>query len=242
MTQEVVGVDDLNTHVVEAKMLHTLEKPTTCRYIEKFNMNMAYHLIKRVFDIVSSLIGLIVLSPFFIIIAFLIKREDGGSVLYRRICISSKGSYAMLKFRTMVSDSEDLEKYLSPEEIEEYHKDIKLEKDPRITKIGHFLRAHSLDELPQLVNVVKGEMSIIGPRPMIEEETAFYSEGEREQILKVKPGITGYWQVNGRSDSTYESGNRQRLELYYIEHQSIWLDIKILFKTVGVVLTKVGAR
>ena len=147
----------------------------------------------------------------------------------------------MLKFRSMVADADDFEKYLTPEQIEEYKTNIKLHYDPRITRIGRFLRRTSMDELPQLMNVLKGEMSIVGPRPVVEEELALYGD-DADELLSIKPGITGYWQTHGRGDSTYESGERQKLELHYVRHQSLGLDIKILLKTVKVVLSRKGAK
>ncbi len=146
----------------------------------------------------------------------------------------------MLKFRTMVENADDLEKFLSPEELEEYKKNIKLPNDPRITKIGRFLRRTSLDEFPQFINVLKGEMSIVGPRPVVPEELLMYGD-RAEEILSVKPGITGYWQATGRSNCSYESGRRQEKELYYVRHQSLRLDIWILFKTVTAVFRREGS-
>lgn len=200
---------------------------------------MVYLIIKRCFDVAASLVALIILLPLFLVLSVLIRVGSSGPVIYKRMCVSKNGSYAMLKFRTMVADADDLEKYLTPEQIEEYHKNIKLLNDPRVTKIGYFLRRTSLDELPQLINVLKGNMSLVGPRPVVAEELALYGDGA-DVILLAKPGITGYWQTHGRSDSTYESGERQRLELYYVQHRSFSLDLKILVKTVGVVLRRRG--
>lgn len=200
-----------------------------------------YFVIKRMLDIVIACIALLVLSPLFLIIAILIKIEDGGSVVHHRRCICLNGFYDMPKFRTMVLDADNLEKYFTEEQIVQYQKNIKLDNDPRITKIGHFLRKTSLDELMQLVAIVKGDMSIVGPRPMVESEGEFF--GDRLQlVLQAKPGLTGYWQTHGRSDCTYESGKRQEMELYYVEHRSLLLDIKIFFLTFIVVLTGKGAK
>lgn len=198
-----------------------------------------YRFIKRVFDIAASLAALVILSPVFLILAALIKLDSSGPVIHKRWCVGARGPYAMLKFRSMVADADDLTKYLTPEQIEEYKANIKLCDDPRITRIGRFLRKTSLDELPQLINVLKGEMSFVGPRPVTDEELARYGT-EGDELLSVKPGITGYWQTHGRSDSTYESGERQRLELYYVRHQSLWLDICIFFKTFVVVVRRGG--
>lgn len=203
----------------------------------------SYYVIKRIFDIVASLVGLIMLSPILIIVGLLIKLQDGGPIIHTRICCGPAGStYKMYKFRTMVPNADDLEKYLTPEQLSEYFANCKLDNDPRITKIGKVLRRTSLDELPQLVSVLKGNMSIVGPRPLVEHEKVNYTHLEIDELMSVKPGITGYWQVNGRSNSTYESGERQRMELYYARNKSIRLDIKILFQTVGTVLGTKGAK
>lgn len=200
-----------------------------------------YFICKRCFDVIFSLLALILLLPLFLLVAFMIHHADGGSVIYRRRCVSAKGDYDMLKFRTMVMDAHDLEKYLTPEQIEEYRANIKLEGDPRITKIGNFLRRTSIDELPQLINVLRGEMSFVGPRPVVAEELEYFGEN-KELLLSAKPGITGYWQVNGRSNCSYLTGERQELEIWYVRHRSLWLDLTILVKTIPAVLSSKGAH
>ncbi|MPN06675.1 Undecaprenyl phosphate N,N'-diacetylbacillosamine 1-phosphate transferase [bioreactor metagenome] len=147
----------------------------------------------------------------------------------------------MYKFRSMIPDADNLEGHLTAEQIEQYQKEIKLDNDPRITKVGKFIRKTSIDELPQLFSILKGDMSFVGPRPLVERELGYYGS-QIESILSVKPGLTGYWQVNGRSDSTYQSGKRQALELYYVTHCSPWFDIKIILQTILVVLKGVGAK
>lgn len=142
----------------------------------------------------------------------------------------------------MKLNADKLEDMLTPEQLEEYKKEFKINNDPRITKIGKFLRKTSLDELPQLFNILKGELSVIGPRPVVAEELEMYGESERAKFLSVKPGLTGYWQAYARNNATYESGERQRMELYYVDHACIWFDIKILLKTVISVFTRNGAK
>lgn len=205
------------------------------------NTSRTYKFIKRTFDIVASALVLVILSPVLLVISVLIKLDSPGPVIHKRWCVGKNAPYAMIKFRSMVADANDLGKYLTSEQIEEYKTNIKLCDDPRVTRVGRFLRKTSLDELMQLVNVVKGEMSIVGPRPVVAEELALYGD-DADEILSTKPGITGYWQTHGRGDSTYESGERQRLELYYVRHQSLGLDIKVLLETVKVVLTRKGAK
>lgn len=202
----------------------------------------SYYVIKRIFDIVASLVGLIMLSPILIIVGLLIKLQDGGSIIHTRICCGPAGStYKMYKFRTMVPNADDLEKYLTPEQLSEYFTNCKLDNDPRITKIGKVLRRTSIDELPQLVSVLKGNMSIIGPRPVIRREADAYGD-KLELLLSAKPGITGYWQVYGRGGSGFLSVEAKQQQLYYVEHQSLSLDIKLLFMTVVVVLKGKGAK
>ena len=200
-----------------------------------------YLVAKRIFDVVMSLVALIVLSPVFLVTAVAIKLEDGGPIIYKRYCVCKNGTYTMYKFRSMRTDADRFVTYLTKEQLEEYRKECKISNDPRITKVGKIIRRFSIDELPQLITVLKGDMSIIGPRPIVEFETKFYGNS-LNRVMEAMPGLTGYWQVNGRSNATYESGERQRLELYYVENQGIKLDAEILLRTVKTVLGGEGAR
>lgn len=201
-----------------------------------------YFFVKRAFDLVCSAIAMILLSWLFAIIAVRILIEDGRPIIHPRICVGLGGKkYKMYKFRTMYRDADNLEKYFTPEQMEQYKREVKVDNDPRILNCGHFLRKASLDELPQLMTIFLSNMSFIGPRPMVEEESWLYGDA-RDEIMAVKPGLTGYWQVNGRSNCTFESGERQKMELYYARNRSLWLDAKIFFKTFAVVLKKEGAR
>ena len=199
-----------------------------------------YIVVKRFLDIFLSLIGLIILSPIFLIIAIIIKLDSKGPVFFVHSRIGEKGKpIGIYKFRTMVTNAEELIKKFTPEQKEEFEKNFKLENDPRVTKIGNFLRKTSLDELPQILNILKGELSIIGPRPIVQAELEKYGD-DKEKFLSVKPGLTGYWAANGRSDTSYEE--RIQMELYYVDNMSFWLDIKIFFKTILAVIKKEGAR
>lgn len=201
-----------------------------------------YHIIKRLIDIICSLLGLIVLSPVFLVIGFLVKWEDGGNVFYGHLRIGQNGKkIRVYKFRSMKMNVGNLEKLLTPAQLEQYKREFKIDNDPRITKIGNFIRRTSIDELPQLLNILKGDISIVGPRPIVEKETEVYGN-QIAKFLSVKPGLTGYWQAYARNNATYESGERQRMEMYYVDNNSLWLDIKILFKTVESVLKKEGAQ
>lgn len=202
-----------------------------------------FFFIKRCIDIILSLLGLIILSPVFLLIAILIKKEDHGNVFYKhkRIGHMNKDIY-IYKFRSMTNKYKTFDEFyqtLSDEQKQEWDENFKLENDPRITKVGNFLRKTSLDELPQIINILKGDMSIIGPRPVVNDEIEKYGN-QKAKFLSVKPGLTGYWAANGRSATTYE--DRIKLELYYIDHCSLLLDIKIFFKTILTVLKKEGAK
>ncbi|HLX55349.1 MAG TPA: exopolysaccharide biosynthesis polyprenyl glycosylphosphotransferase, partial [Aquella sp.] len=199
-------------------------------------------IIKRVFDVLFSILGIIVLSPFLLLIAISIKVSAGGKILFkhRRIGMDGKYFYCM-KFKTMYPHSHEiLEKLLARDENAkaEWEKDFKLKNDPRVTKIGAFLRKTSLDELPQLFNVIKGDMSLVGPRPIVDAELLRYGDDAYYYKL-VKPGITGLWQISGRNDVDYTS--RVRLDVYYTKNWSLWYDFVILFKTIAVVAIRSGA-
>lgn len=198
-----------------------------------------YKYIKRFIDIVISTLGLIILSPVFLVISILIKLESKGPVFFAHKRVGKNGKeFKLWKFRTMVPNAEELIKTFTPEQMKEFKENFKLENDPRITKIGKILRKTSLDELPQLINILKGELSIIGPRPVIGEELNKYGMN-KEKFLSVTPGLTGYWAANGRSNTTYEQ--RMMMELYYVDNISLKLDIKVFLKTIVSVLKKEGA-
>ncbi|QNC20122.1 undecaprenyl-phosphate galactose phosphotransferase WbaP [Escherichia coli] len=194
--------------------------------------------LKRLFDIIASIAIIILLSPVLLYISRLVKK-DGGPAIYGHERIGQDGKpFKCLKFRSMVTNSKDVLNELlqnDPEAKREWDTTFKLKNDPRITKIGAVLRRTSLDELPQLFNVLKGEMSLVGPRPIITAELERYNE-EVDYYLLSKPGMTGLWQVSGRSDVDYET--RVYLDAWYVKNWSMWNDIAILFKTVGVVLKK----
>ena len=201
-----------------------------------------YDLIKRVTDVCVSLLGIVLLLPLFVVITIIVWMDDGGNPFYEHLRIGYRGrKISIYKFRSKKMNVGDLKKILTPEQMEQYIKEFKIDDDPRVTNIGAFLRRTSLDELPQLLNVLKGDLSIVGPRPIVEKETEMYGE-QIAEFLSVKPGLTGYWQAYGRSNISYENGERQRMEMYYIENRSLWLDIKILFRTFVSVIREDGAK
>lgn len=201
-----------------------------------------YRFLKRVFDTVLTLAGMIVFLPIGLIIAAFIYISDPGPILFAHRRVGQHGKeFPCYKFRSMVVNAEEaLQEYLkdNPEAQEEWNRDFKLKNDPRITKIGHFLRKTSLDELPQLLNVLKGEMSLVGPRPIVQAEVEKYGEYIQDFYL-VPPGITGVWQVSGRSDTTYDE--RVQMDSWYVHNWSVWIDIVYLVKTVTAVLQRKGA-
>lgn len=203
-----------------------------------------YLIIKRLFDIICGLIGLIVLIPVSLIVKIIyICNKDFAPIFFTQNRIGKNGKeFKFYKYRSMVSNADEVLFRILKEDKElakEYKINKKLKNDPRITKVGAFLRKTSLDELPQLINVLKGDMSIIGNRPYLPREKEDMGEYYND-IVKTKPGITGYWQVSGRSDLSFQE--RLELEQFYSNQTSLKLDIKIFFKTFAVVLLKKGAK
>ncbi|WP_409978132.1 sugar transferase [Saccharococcus caldoxylosilyticus] len=197
---------------------------------------------KRTIDIVGAIIGLVLTSPLFLIISiFYLFGDSKGPIFFKQVRVGKNGKrFYIYKFRSMIVNAE--EKLKADKELYEKYlrNNYKLEphEDPRITKLGRFLRKTSLDEIPQLINVLKGEMSLVGPRPVVVEELREYGNRVNE-FLSVKPGITGYWAVSGRSSVDYPE--RVDLELFYVYNQSLLFDLKIIIKTVITVLLRKGA-
>ena len=199
-----------------------------------------YRIAKRIFDVLLAIIGLIFCIVPIGIIAVLIKLDSPGPAFYVHRRIGKNGiEIPLLKFRSMHIHADKMIKEFTPEQKKEWELNFKLEHDPRITKIGNFLRRSSLDELPQLINILKGELSFVGPRPVVQEELERYGEN-KEKFLSVMPGLTGYWQAYARSTCTYEQ--RMEMELFYAENANFWWDVKIVFATVGAVLKRRGAK
>lgn len=207
-------------------------------YVNKVRLTGSDHLLKLMLDYLITVTGLIVISPLLLAIAVLIRLSSPGPIIHKRkvMGINGKHFYA-LKFRTMVVNGDEVLD-AHPELKEELAKNHKLKDDPRVTKIGAFLRKFSLDELPQLFNVLSRDMSLVGPRMISPEEMSMYKQFDMN-LLTVQPGITGLWQVSGRSDISYDE--RVRLDMYYIRNWSIWLDLQLLFQTIPAVLKGRGA-
>ena len=203
-----------------------------------------YFTFKRIFDICCSLVGMIFLIPLLIIIKIAYMCSgDFHSVLYSQERIGKDGKvFRLHKFRTMVPNAEKiLQDWLknNPEKRNEYYRDRKIDKDPRITKVGNILRKTSLDEFPQFLNVFVGDMSLIGPRPVVFDEVENYGKN-KEKFLSVRPGLTGYWASNGRSNISYKE--RMKMELFYVDHCCIRLDLQIIWDTIITVIKRDGAK
>jgi lipopolysaccharide/colanic/teichoic acid biosynthesis glycosyltransferase len=193
--------------------------------------------LKQVLELTLVFVFLPVWGPVIILLGLILKLSDGGPIFFRRRVVGAKGSFDAFKLRTMRVDADRwLEQH--PELLEEFRKNFKLKEDPRVTRLGKFLRKYSLDELPQLLNVVKGQMSLVGPRMVSPPELEKYGPYQA-LLLTMKPGITGYWQVSGRQEVSYEE--RVKMDVYYIQNWSFWFDCKILCLTVGKVLKREGA-
>ncbi|MBZ9821135.1 sugar transferase [Mesorhizobium sp. CA4] len=199
-------------------------------------------LIKRSFDIVGALAGLALLSPLFLMIALLVKLSDNGPIFYGHKRIGRGGRiFSCLKFRTMVPNGERvLAAYLAanPEANAEWIATRKLKNDPRVTRVGQVLRKLSLDELPQILNILQGDMSLVGPRPVVRDELEIYGSAA-VYYLKSRPGLTGLWQVSGRNDVSYDT--RVAFDRHYVENWSLFQDIRIIFKTVPAVWMSRGS-
>jgi lipopolysaccharide/colanic/teichoic acid biosynthesis glycosyltransferase len=192
---------------------------------------------KWVIDVVGSLCAIALLAPLFAVIAIVIKLHDGGSIIYRRRVLGLRGEFDAYKFRSMRPDADAVLRS-QPELRRAFEHNFKLQYDPRVTKVGAILRKYSLDELPQLFNVLKGDMSLVGPRMITAAELDRYGE-YRKLLLTAKPGLTGYWQVNGRQTTSY--GDRVQMDIFYIRNWSLLLDLHILLKTPISVLRAEGS-
>ena len=235
--------------VKEEQMTKEIESTNTKNTNEEIVIkgSKTYLFFKRVLDIIVSFISIVFLMTtlIFPIISLLVLISTHGQVIFKdeRIGLNKK-KIRIYKFQTMFSDAEtNLDKYLDENQKKKWQKERKLDDDPRVTKLGKFLRKTSLDELPQLFNILGGSLSLVGPRPITKQELENnFTEYEQEQLMKVKPGLTGYWQVKDRSLATYESGERQKEELYYLPRRGFWFDVKIVLLTIPAIFKGKGAK
>ena len=223
--------------------VQTIQQSTTQTIGLERDRKALFPIAKRALDIIGAGVGLLLLAPFFLIVALMV-RADGGPAFFAHQRVGRGGKlFGCLKFRSMVIDSQArLEALLAndPAARAEWEATRKLKNDPRITRIGRFLRSTSLDELPQLINVLRGEMSLVGPRPVQEAEIDRYYGASAAHYMAVRPGITGLWQVSGRSETSYES--RVALDVTYVSRPSLLADISILLRTPVAVLSRRGAH
>ena len=204
----------------------------------KVKGRLVYHTVKRGFDILASGVALVLLSTLFGVLTVKIKREDGGPAFYSQTRIGKNGKpFKMWKFRSMIVNADKMVKQLE-EQNEIDGAMFKIKDDPRVTKIGHVIRKYSLDELPQLWNVLKGDMSLVGPRPPLPSEVEEYTDYDKQRLL-VMPGCTGLWQVTKRNEADFDE--MVWLDIVYINHSGLWEDFKLIIKTIGVVVHPNGA-
>lgn len=199
-----------------------------------------YRFIKRMFDFVFSLCVSVVLFVPVAVVCALIRLESPGSPVYAQERVGKGGkTIKILKLRSMVADAGNVQKYLSPEQLHQWEVERKVDEDPRITKVGQFIRKCSIDETPQFLNVLNGDLSVIGPRPITRDELEqHFSDEEKAELLSVQPGITGLWQATDRNAATFESGLRQKIELHYVRNRCFQMDWKCFTGTFGAMFGK----
>lgn len=213
------------------------------RGIRAFNYKLPIYdkWIKRILDVIISIIGLILSLPIIIILVPILYFTQGSPILFSQIRIGLNGKkFKMYKFRTMKKNAENLIENFTEKERKEYEENFKLKNDARVTKIGKALRETCIDEIPQFINILKGDMTLIGPRPIVEKEIEKYNNVDKQKLLKKKPGLLGYWQVYANENTTYE--RRKEMELYYVDNASFFFDIKIFFKSIATITRKLFAN
>lgn len=230
----MIGVEEKAKPSGEAPFDLDRELPTSKRYHRHH-----YHVVKRWFDFFAALLALIILLPLFFVVSVLVAISAGLPVTFKQTRVGYRGKpFSIYKFRTMVRNAEEILKS-RPDLMEEYRRNFKIENDPRISKIGNILRKTSLDELPQFINVLKGDMSLVGPRPIVVPELEKYGE-DQDMYMSMRPGCTGLWQCGGRSATTY--AERVALDKEYFEKAGLRFDLYIIFKTIGAIFSGRGAK
>lgn len=201
---------------------------------------LAYRFLKRLFDFIFSLCVSVALAIPILIVCVLICLESSGGPVYAQERVGKGGkTIKILKLRSMVADAGNVQKYLSPEQLHQWEVERKVDDDPRITKVGQFIRKCSIDEMPQFLNVLNGDLSVIGPRPITRDELEqHFSDAEKAELLSVQPGITGLWQATDRNEATFESGLRQKIELHYVQNRCFRMDWKCFTGTFGAMFGK----
>lgn len=212
--------------------MNLLESKAVLLNKDKIRSRFIYHGMKRLFDIVAATCGIVILSPLMIIIAVLIKAEDHGPIFYKQVRVGRNGkTFKMYKFRSMFVNADQMLEELK-EKNDVNGPMFKMKKDPRITKVGHFIREHSLDELPQFINVIKGDMSLVGPRPPLPSEVEQYTDYDKQRLYVI-PGCTGLWQATSRNEVGFDG--MVKLDLEYIQRANMFYDFLIICKTIFVI-------
>ena len=223
-------------------LMQQLERNSELTQVEiqsEYDKNIGYFIIKRMIDIVGALCGIIILSPLLIVVSICIKLDSKGPVIFEQNRVGQDGEeFKMYKFRSMCMDAECLLNKLKHEN-EMSGPMFKIKEDPRVTKIGRFIRKTSIDELPQLFNILHGKMTLVGPRPSLPKEVAQFTSFQKRRLI-AKPGLTCYWQVRGRSEIGFEEW--MEMDVEYIGERSTWIDVKLIFKTFKVLLGDESAR
>jgi len=235
---DVVVGNDGESDGKPSEWLSEIEKPVDKGRVQK--KPLYYRFVKRAFDIgFSACVIAVGFLPGLILSAFIMK-DTGGSPIYLSERVGRGGRlFKILKFRTMVADADELEKYFTAEQLDQWHREHKVDDDPRITKLGRYLRISSFDEFPQFINVFLGQLSIIGPRAITVEELSYFGD-DQDLLLSCPMGITGLWQTGERNMATFESGIRQEIELMYVNNASLRLDAQIFFKTFKTMFERTG--
>ncbi len=222
--------------------MEELERNSTSiqvKVVSEYEKNLGYFIIKRIIDIIGALCGILLLSPVMVVVGIWIKLDSKGSVFFEQNRVGQDGrEFKMYKFRSMCTDAEYLLEKLQ-DKNEMSGPMFKIKEDPRVTKLGRFIRKTSIDELPQLFNILKGEMSLVGPRPSLPKEVAQFTSFQKQRLV-AKPGLTCYWQVKGRSNVSFEEW--MEMDVKYVEERNTWIDIRLIFKTVKVLFGDEGAR
>jgi len=242
-------VSSSGNYRVEPKYLNDYLDKTDTQEIKLINVKKlrctlrVNRFVKRLLDIIFSFIFLLLLSPLLAILLIIDSISIKGWPIYSHKRLGYRGKvFKLYKFQSMRNDKRPEEEILTKAQLKQLHTEFKVDNDPRVTRFGSFIRKTSLDELPQLFNVLNGTMSFVGPRPVIDMEIELYYKDNADIFLSVKPGLTGYWQAYGRSNVCYHTGERQNMEIYYIKHRSLLFDAKIICKTFVSVLKRDGAQ
>lgn len=234
--------EDAASSAEEVPAFGTAEFGKLCQELD--HRSLGYRVFKRVFDFVFALLAIVVGLIPGALLCIAIAADTKGSPIYSQERIGKRGKpFRIYKFRSMVKDSDNVEKYFTPEQLETWKRERKVENDPRVTKLGRILRSSSLDEIPQFINVLFGQISIIGPRSITRDELEqHFTDGEKALLLSVAPGITGAWQCWSRNEATFENGLRQQTELDYAEGATLGQDLRIFFRTISVMFVKRNGR